>query len=65
MFLTEISLKLFWLKKFIQVTDSIPWVRCASGNVLRMACSGPGPGPGDDFFKMACRGDIFFKGLSR
>ena len=33
MFLTEISLKLFWLKKIIQVTDSIPWVRCASGNV--------------------------------
>ena len=33
MFLTEISLKLFWLKKITQVTDSIPWVRCASGNV--------------------------------
>ena len=33
LFLTEISLKLFWLKKITQVTDSIPWVRCASGNV--------------------------------
>ena len=33
MFLTEINFKLFWLKKIIQVTDSIPWVRCASGNV--------------------------------
>ena len=34
MFLTEINLISFWLKKIIQVTDSIPWVRCASGNVL-------------------------------
>ena len=25
MFLTEIDLKLFWLKKIIQDTDSIPW----------------------------------------
>ena len=33
MFLTKINLKSFWLKKIIQVTDSIPWVRCASGNV--------------------------------
>ena len=33
MFLTKINLKQFWLKKIIQVTDSIPWVRCASGNV--------------------------------
>ena len=35
MFLTEITLKSFWLKEIIQVTDSIPWVRCASGNVSR------------------------------
>ena len=34
MFLTEFNLKSFWLEKIIQVTDSIPWVRCASGNVL-------------------------------
>ena len=33
MFLTEFNLKSFWLEKIIQVTDSIPWVRCASGNV--------------------------------
>ena len=33
MFLTEINFILFWRKKIIQVTDSIPWVRCASGNV--------------------------------
>ena len=36
MFLTEINLKLFWLKKIMQVTDSIPWVRCASGNVFQL-----------------------------
>ena len=34
MLLTEIYLKLFGLKEIIQVTDSIPWVRCASGNVF-------------------------------
>ena len=34
MFLTKIYLKSFWLKKIIQVTNSIPWVRCASGNVF-------------------------------
>ena len=39
MFLTEINLKLFWLKKIIQVMDSIPWVRCASGNVSYMRAS--------------------------
>ena len=33
MFLTEIYLKLFWLKKTIQAMDSTPWVRCVSGNV--------------------------------
>ena len=34
--LTEINLKWFWLKKISQVMDSIPWVRCASGNVSRI-----------------------------
>ena len=33
-FFTLINLKLFQLKKIIQVLDSIPWVRCASGNVF-------------------------------
>ena len=33
-FLTEINLKLLQLKKISQVLNSIPWVRCASGNVL-------------------------------
>ena len=33
-FLTEINLKVFQMKKFIQVLNSIPWVRCASGNVF-------------------------------
>ena len=31
-FLIEINLKSFQLKKIIQVLNSIPWVRCASGN---------------------------------
>ena len=34
MFLTENNLKVFQMKKFIQVLNSIPWVRCASGNVF-------------------------------
>ena len=33
-FLTKINLKLYQLKKIIQVLNSIPWVRCASGNVF-------------------------------
>ena len=32
--LTEINLEWFWLNKISQVMDSIPWVRCAYGNVL-------------------------------
>ena len=32
-FLTEINLKLSQMKKIFQVLNSIPWVRCASGNV--------------------------------
>ena len=35
--LTDINLKWFWLKKISQVMDSIPWVRCASGNVSFVA----------------------------
>ena len=35
-FLTEINLKLLKLKKIIQVLNSIPWVRCASGNVFQL-----------------------------
>ena len=27
---------MFWLKKISQVVDSIPWVRCASGNVYNL-----------------------------
>ena len=34
LFLTEINLKWFQLKKIIQVSNSIPWVRCASCNVF-------------------------------
>ena len=30
----RVDLKYFGLKKISQVMDSIPWVRCASGNVL-------------------------------
>ena len=30
-------MKIIWLKKIIQVTDSIPWVCCASGNVFGKA----------------------------
>ena len=30
---SNINLKLYQLKKIIQVLNSIPWVRCASGNV--------------------------------
>ena len=32
-FPTKIDLKVFQMKKFIQVLNSIPWVRCASNNV--------------------------------
>ena len=38
--LTEINLKWFLLKKIIQVLNSIPWVRCASGNVFPSFCTG-------------------------
>ena len=35
-FLNEINFKRFQLKKIIQVLNSIPWVRCASGNVFNL-----------------------------
>ena len=33
-FFSQNSFKLISVRKMIQVIDSIPWVRCASGNVL-------------------------------
>ena len=33
-FLSQNDFKLISVRNMIQVTDSIPWVRCASGNVL-------------------------------